>query len=439
MPLFVKSLWRSSAQLRTPLTAALSAGVVASTTMTDDSHMKVSHVSCSEAALPSRIKYGRSTIELLRGPEALARADSLQSDRLQLYFMCEGIDYAKGKWPAFFVTKGSPHEDYYGKAGGICATVDPGNPAGYVGGLTGNKAIAVGMYGDTACTMRDYVHMRKNKTVAAVCKGGQTPLFGPPAWEELHALLRQLAFQDITCFEYGDRQRMFSNSSDSELAELHPEGIAMHGRSIQCFWRDGCFVCTSGETGAELDVNEDLKSSIRQCMGLLGLRYSNAVFDGVSSLEDSGFAFFHHYDLQALDGDFCPQRNKGLVYAVGPNANKERYPDDVHIIPTMTAWKERMRLLGSNIATAVAMYNKSATAEPQDCKAVTVLRTAVVAGGMFMHSDIDLPTHTAHFLSGLLDVLHCPAESGVLRLELMSDSWRQAAVHHDLRPSHQTR
>jgi len=388
--------------------------------------------------MPSQMKYGRSTLELLRGPDGLARADRLQSDRLQLYFMCEGIDYAKGKWPTFFVAKGSPHEDYYGKVGGICATVDPGNPAGYVGGLTGNKAIAVGMYGESACTTRDYVHMRKKKKVAAVVKGGQTPLWGPPAWEELHGLLRQLAFQDNTCFEYSDQQRMFSNSSDSELAELHPEGTAVHGQSIQCFWRNGRVVCTS-ETGAELDVDEDLRSSIQQCMDLLGLRYSNAVFDGVSSIEDSGFAFFHYYDLQAMHGDFCPQRNKGLVYAVGPNANKERYPDDVHIVPTMTAWKARMHLLGSNIATSVAMYNKSATAELQDSNAVTVLRTAVVAGGMFMHSDIDLPTHTAYFLSGLLDVLHCPAESGVMRLELMSDSWQQAVVHPDLWPAHRSR
>ena len=51
------------------------------------------------------------------------------------------------------------------------------------------------------------------------------------------------------------------------------------------------------------------------------------------------------------------------------------------------------------------------------------MRTAVVSGGSFKHPDIDPPTHTAYFLSGLLGVLHCPGESGVMRLEFMSDDF----------------
>ena len=247
------------------------------------------------AAMSRHIQYRGSTLELIHGSEDLAQADALHSGRLQLYFMCPGIDYMKGELPTFFVAKGSPHEDYYRQVGGICAAVDPANPAGYVGGLAGNKASAVGMYGESACTTRDYMHMRKQEMVPPVCKGGQTPLFGPPAWEELHALLRQLLYSSTNRFKYSDDERMFSNSSDDELRELYPEGIAVQGQSIQCFLRNGRVGITSINGTELVGVDEALKYGIERCMDSLRLRYSNAVFDGVASIEDSGFAFFHYF------------------------------------------------------------------------------------------------------------------------------------------------
>ena len=163
-------------------------------------------------------------------------------------------------------------------------------------------------------------------------------------------------------------------------------------------------------------------------MKTLKLRYCNAVYEGVTSIEDSGFAFFHVLNFELADPRFADPRNKCLVYTVGPNGNRKRYPDDVPVLPSVEAWQQRMQLIGKNIARGVTLYNEFVKRQVgTSWSPLTVLRVSNVGGGMFLLRDddgtpmISIAEHTKYFMSGLvLEFLKAP-RFAVKRLEIMSN------------------
>ena len=126
------------------------------------------------------------------------------------------------------------------------------------------------------------------------------------------------------------------------------------GTSVECFWVGEQVVCRHPRA----NLSKGMVDAIKRHMKALKLRYCNAVYEDVTSIEDCGFAFFHILDFELADHRFANPRNKGLVYTAGPVGNKARYPSDVPVLPTVDAWCKRMQLLGRNIARSVKLYNE---------------------------------------------------------------------------------
>jgi hypothetical protein len=377
------------------------------------------------------------------------------------------------------------HQLFYEKVGGISATVVAGNHAGYVGGLTANLAIAKAFYKpsapNSACvcvgrsvqelrqalqdayvelakttadsqelsseivknvqkkvddipvgggtfSFRDYTNMRTGRCVKSVIKGNDTPFFGPPAWEELNSHLRRLAFAsaDAQMQQY-ENMRAFCSESDEQLRETCPDGNIFLGRPlVQCVLQSRRFVCA--DSNGPLHVPDETSKAIQRCMAELGVVYSNAVFEGVNSIEDSGFAFMHVYSFDMAEDKYRHQRNKAIVYTCGPNGNKARYPDDVHVRPSVQAWHERTRLVGQNVAKSVAAYNTFIEMHlPSSLLPVTILRTALISGGAFMLRDeanlanllVSFEDHACSYQQGLLQGLQRCPDAKLKRIEFM--------------------
>jgi len=404
-----------------------------------------------------------------------------QPEKLQWYFMNKTEDMAKGsKMSDFFVTNAinsdnqsiaSLHQDFHDAVGGISATVVPGNSAGYIGGLTANKAIAESLYAPSdsqsdACfqvgrceeklredllgvmasdarhvtsdrsreqtieiearvasvpvrggnlSFRDYRHMRTGRVTRAVVKSEKmVPLFGPCAWERLHGHLRSIAFSFVMDQRpVTERERMFCTESDEDFWQTCPDSNVTFGLPlVQCFMERGLVVFEDA-TGA-IEVSDELRDLVQGCMQELGLAYSNAVYQGVSSVEDCGYAYTSVYNRDMTDPRYRHARNKAVVYTVGPNGNKQRYQSDVHVLPTPEAWHARTRLVGENVARSVAAYNALvARGRATGLLPITVMRTCLISGGAFMLRDLaDKPIvtfkeHACSYQQGLLHVLRC--------------------------------
>jgi len=277
-------------------------------------------------------------------------------------------------------------------------------------------------------SFRDYRNMRTGRQVKAVVKGNDTPLFGPPAWEELHGLLRQLAFPSAQVQrELSQEERAFCSESDEQLRETCPDGLLSFGEPlIHCLLQGAGVVCENSEGTVEVPVATS--EAIRRCMLELEVAYSNVVFKDVSSIEDSGFAFTHVYSFDMADAKYFHSRNKALVYTCGPNGNKARYPSDVHVQHSADAWYARMRLVGQNVATSIAAYNKFIVKQrTPGLLPITVLRTPLVAGGAFMLRDSADPSkllvsseqHACSYQQGLLKGFVSAPNHGLRRIELM--------------------
>jgi len=196
------------------------------------------------------------------------------------------------------------------------------------------------------------------------------------------------------------------------------------GATVACFRDDKGDYCFRPEIP---DLLPELAKQISESMATLQLSYSNAVYDDVVELEDSGFAFFHVFEFEMAQEKYRHDRNKGLVYTVGPNGNKKRYPNDVWVQLTREQWEMRTRLTGRNVARCVKVYNEFAAtmSRPQ----LTVLRTPLVSGGMFMLKDgeenplINLDEHARYYMQGIVEEVSNPltlANSGIKRLEFMT-------------------
>ena len=267
---------------------------------------------------------------------------SFQASRLQIYFM-HAVDFENGAaFPTFFVTNAlntqgrsiaALHSKYHSEVGGLSGTIVPGNKAGYIGGLTGNKAIAEMLYSarparhmriignrnreklihyliqkakdhkefknlnateiQKRCegfvdsedlSFRDYVDMRTGRKVDAVMKD-DIPLFEPSHWEELHSLLRKAAFCEGESRQPQDVQRMFSSSSAEDIGVFEDVTI---GNCVECFLVDEQIISRHPRA----NLSKGMVDAIKRHMKALKLRYCNAVYEDVTSIEDCGFAFF---------------------------------------------------------------------------------------------------------------------------------------------------
>lgn len=389
-----------------------------------------------------------------------------QPDQLQWHFMQdEELQCGESFQPLFVSTASNAagqrlcdlHQEFNAAVGGISATVVPGNSAGYIGGLTASKTMAEAIYlpsagqasvgrneaelraylqaaglrtdvplAGGALSFRDYRHMRTGAVVPAVAKTeGMVPCFGPCAWERLHGLLRSLAFNAPRARPWSTRELMFCTESE---AQLRQRGLVATGAGlalVQCYFAEGELVVEGAADPsapvAPLQLSDATRAAIISCMNQLQLVYSNAVFDGVTSIEDCGWACTHVFSelMRMADSRYQHPRNRALVYCVGPNGHRQRYPTDVHELPTVASWHERTELTGRNISRSVAAYNTARLAPT-----ITVLRTCLVSGGAFLLRDLATPPnllvtlqeHAASYQSGLLQ--GC-VESGLRRVELM--------------------
>jgi len=150
----------------------------------------------------------------------------------------------------------------------------------------------------------------------------------------------------------------------------------------------------------------------------LGLIYSNAVFQDVSEIEDSGFAFAHVNSFEMAEEMKRHGRNRAIVYTVAPNGNKARYPNDVHEELSIEDWNTRMRLVGCNVMTSILAYNRFiAQEQPKDLMPITVARTSNVGGGAFMLPIVSIEDHARAYMHGLLDALETLPSHELKRVE----------------------
>jgi len=194
---------------------------------------------------------------------------------------------------------------------------------------------------------------------------------------------------------------------------------------IECSFDGDTLTCTSSSGRA---VRREVSDRIGECMRDLSLVYSNAVFQDVASIEDCGMAFTHIHTFEMADPKYRHPRNKALVYTVGPNGNKPRYPNDVHVLPSVELWLKRMDLVGRNVVRSVALYNQHArTRSAASLQEITILRTPLIGGGAFLLRDeqdaskqlVQLDQHACAYEKGMVQEFLNAGDQGIRRIEFM--------------------
>ena len=183
--------------------------------------------------------------------------------------------------------------------------------------------------------------------------------------------------------KYTKKERSFCTSSDAYLQEHFADGLVHEGSPlVECYFVDGAIFV---EHSSGYEIGKEVSATIAKLMKELSVVYSNAVFRGITEIEDAGYAFTHVYDFTMAEEAYRHRRNRALVYTVAPNGNKARYPTDVHALPSVEAWMKRLELQGANCIFSVASYNRCLHRQKlPNLQPITVMRTALVGGGMFL-------------------------------------------------------